>query len=627
MFRNGCLDGNGCMTVGGNALLADLQGDAVGMLGLPPPAVSEPDQMGTIGESMANNTQVTTSLKGDEIANSTKDKGAKTGAADSARGNGAETDNGHAAQEVKEVHLRNKQRAAKEAKAEQLRRMTNTTEGLSDSRQVRVAAPMAPEAALLQLIRNVQLRPDGGIRHLSQDLRHEAHEESDDEAPNVSKIRCLQKAGVDIPLAIISILRAIMNPLFIIFFDGALVLHYYFGRESALSARIFFRIEDTQVGKPLAELVAIVSIVELSSILLYVIWMLIDVIHVAIICLWWESAAQRNYSHVGAPLSKRSRTLSNKPLAHGGVSKYMLLASIFWVHLPRLQNWSNLRALALVHPELVHITIRQMQIRDAAARAVLECFLGMPPDLATDEEIIGSTVKVMLQYSSKYNTNSQRMTLASEYMRSRVYNVAMKLMDSHLGHARLEPPLNAQALSLRWRLNLLVALENLVIGSLLGVLLVVGFSSFLVKLCLTSFIFLNRDRTWIWMILYMIALLNQVISILPVNKLLKERVERFAFGSHGAVVPSEERCILQVYSALLAEQVWESRLFNFWQKLAIMIRLDDDDLQQFIVEEDQNHKMAVMLCVKKYLSEHGLLRSSWLLQWVRGSHYRRHFAV
>merc|ERR1719414_2650662 len=94
--------------------------------------------------------------------------------------------------------------------------------------------------------------------------------------------------------------------------------------------------------------------------------------------------------------------------------------------------------------------------------------------------------------------------------------------------------------------------------------------------------------------------LNSVLSILSVNELLWWRVETFVFGGADASVSTEERYILNTYLAALCMKIWESNQFGYAEKFAVLLQLDDDDLQQLIVEENHGDKRNVITTVKKY---------------------------
>merc|ERR1719410_2393553 len=98
------------------------------------------------------------------------------------------------------------------------------------------------------------------------------------------------------------------------------------------------------------------------------------------------------------------------------------------------------------------------------------------------------------------------------------------------------------------------------------------------------------------------------MGVVSVNQLLLQRVETFVFGGADAHVTTEERFLLEVYLANLAETVWVSHFIPTYQKIAIMLKLDDDDLQQLIIEEDAHSKSAVTLSVKKFMYRSGITR-------------------
>merc|ERR1740123_780896 len=98
--------------------------------------------------------------------------------------------------------------------------------------------------------------------------------------------------------------------------------------------------------------------------------------------------------------------------------------------------------------------------------------------------------------------------------------------------------------------------------------------------------------------------LNLTMGMMQINSLFLWRVQTFIFGGSDAVVSGEENYIMQVYLGLLIERVWELESISTFEKLTIMLKLDDDDLQQLVVDESEV-KARVSASIRGFMDRKG----------------------
>mmetsp|Transcript_57597 Transcript_57597/g.150051 ORF Transcript_57597/g.150051 Transcript_57597/m.150051 type:complete len:80 (+) Transcript_57597:3-242(+) len=63
---------------------------------------------------------------------------------------------------------------------------------------------------------------------------------------------------------------------------------------------------------------------------------------------------------------------------------------------------------------------------------------------------------------------------------------------------------------------------------------------------------------------------------------------------------------MSMYLAVLMDKVWNCKDLPLSQKLAIMLQLDDDDLQQLVIEEKDKQKGAIAASVRKWIHANAL---------------------
>lgn len=129
----------------------------------------------------------------------------------------------------------------------------------------------------------------------------------------------------------------------------------------------------------------------------------------------------------------------------------------------------------------------------------------------------------------------------------------------------------------------------------------IGFGGLLAKLAEGSVLLTTADAPPYGVIFWIVAFVNQLLSVMTVEELLVWRVETFIFGGCDARVSSEERYIISTYRGHLLERIWASGEFNLRDKVVLSVQLHDDDLQQLIVEEDHCAKSRILASVKRHM--------------------------
>lgn len=456
-----------------------------------------------------------------------------------------------------------------------------------DSRPELAEHHVDPENALTELLRHVHLDPDGGIANLSnanQDLSG---------STQLSKIAALTKSPGDLFLAFVGVIRGFANPLLILFTGAHHLTHV--GDDDWTKAATPL-IHSLGHGASVNQLITFLYIFECGTIVAIFLKIFWDLVYM----LW----VSRSFSH--AKLSGLS--------AH---PRYVFLAKLFWRDLPFLQSFSGMKALGYIHPDLIGKNARHFFVlHHQASRHFVERFLQVNKDTASDEELAEDVAKILIRYDHAHDTNDVKRKVASDYLQLHPYGLSQLLLKSSLSsnkQAMSQVNCNPSVLFMgRW-IKCIVVAENLGFVAVAFGMTAVGCLVFLAKLCIVARA-LGDINTPVWFLLLLLAaFLNQVMGIISVNQLLLWRVEAFVFGGSDAHVSPEEYYLIQVYLANLAETVWNSKFIPTYQKIAIMLKMDDDDLQQLIIEEDAYSKSAVTLSVKKFMYESGVSRPSAIL--------------
>eukprot|EP00746_Dinoflagellata_sp_MGD_P138606 gnl/MRDRNA2_/MRDRNA2_72235_c0_seq1.p1 gnl/MRDRNA2_/MRDRNA2_72235_c0~~gnl/MRDRNA2_/MRDRNA2_72235_c0_seq1.p1 ORF type:complete len:305 (+),score=44.31 gnl/MRDRNA2_/MRDRNA2_72235_c0_seq1:223-1137(+) len=113
--------------------------------------------------------------------------------------------------------------------------------------------------------------------------------------------------------------------------------------------------------------------------------------------------------------------------------------------------------------------------------------------------------------------------------------------------------------------------------------LAAGISAFICKVATASSIIFDRNQSEMYLCLYMLGFLNQVMGIIHVKRLLKERVLRVFSGGTDAIITLREEEVLEYYLAKLTETIWYT--WGSWKSTILLLTLDDDDFQSLLLEE------------------------------------------
>jgi len=442
-----------------------------------------------------------------------------------------------------------------------------------------------PGNAMSELIRHVQLDPDGGLANLgdsSQSLSAGAQ---------LSKIEALKKSPSEIAVAFIGIVRGITNPLFILCTGIPhlnMIAHGHRSRASTSALR--------QNHISVTYIITAMDIIECGTVIFMVLKVCWD-----LACMLWAS---RNFD------PSKTSGLSAHP-------RYVFLATLYWTDLPFLQNFSGLKALEYVHPELISKNAREFfSLHHQASRRFLERFLGTGRDTLSDEELAEDVTKLLVHYDHAADPENEQRAVAYEYLRKSPYDLSKAVLQSSLSSNEdkmFQAKCNPSALRLARWISCIVSAESLAFFVIASVVFCAGCLVFFAKFCIVSRALTDENTEFSWIVLLLASFLNQVLGIISVNQLLLWRLETFIFGGSDASVSPEERYLLQVYLANLAQRVWASDFISTSQKFAIMIQLDDDDLQQLIVEEDAQSKSSCIISVKQFMYQTGVSRPSVIL--------------
>jgi len=114
---------------------------------------------------------------------------------------------------------------------------------------------------------------------------------------------------------------------------------------------------------------------------------------------------------------------------------------------------------------------------------------------------------------------------------------------------------------------------------------IIGFDSFLVKYRTTSEFILAQDMS-INNLLAAVVLLNQILGVVQVAWVIRDRLFRFVFGGQDGVMDPEEKVRMNTWNALVAQRIWQ-KYTNPFDKVALLLTFCDDDFQRMALEEDQ----------------------------------------
>eukprot|EP00927_Polykrikos_kofoidii_P038786 TRINITY_DN33208_c0_g1_i4.p1 TRINITY_DN33208_c0_g1~~TRINITY_DN33208_c0_g1_i4.p1 ORF type:complete len:546 (-),score=90.70 TRINITY_DN33208_c0_g1_i4:96-1649(-) len=425
-------------------------------------------------------------------------------------------------------------------------------------------------SAMRDVLQHVRIDADGGIDNLHDGLDgQEVH----------SKLAMLQKDPVEFFVALLNLARTFFNP-GMIAWDASIHIWMYMHdgdfkkSANALDQTITFELPvSLNTMTMLVYGFELLAVVVLSS--MYA-WRLAS----AFIC---------NRDHYADNRSARP--------------KYVKLATFFWTDMRILQNFSTLRMLTFVHPNLITKNYKNFSIADDLARVLLEVqLLGRKPNTTNDGEMAEFVIVELLK-SNEWENEVQETSQVASWMVCRPSQLIDLLNGPYgNGNGKLRADWASKVRLFAWFMSAVMFLE--VVGFIIvaSLAFVLGIAAFFTKLC--NMCRLLRTPGWSKRVTLMrcASFLNEILGIIPVAQLLNDRVETIIFGGSDALVSTEERFVIKMYLGLLAETVFKCRL-PVWQKAAIMLQLDDDDLQQLVIEEDIWAKSLTILHVKHMLGE------------------------
>lgn len=117
--------------------------------------------------------------------------------------------------------------------------------------------------------------------------------------------------------------------------------------------------------------------------------------------------------------------------------------------------------------------------------------------------------------------------------------------------------------------------------------LVIGLDCFLIKYRAASYAILTDDLT-MENVLDAFFLLNQILGVVQLRWAVRQRLFRFVFGGEDGVLTAKEVVRMHVWSALVAQKIFEK--YCCLQALAFMLSWSDDDFQMLVITEPDEHR-------------------------------------
>jgi len=124
---------------------------------------------------------------------------------------------------------------------------------------------------------------------------------------------------------------------------------------------------------------------------------------------------------------------------------------------------------------------------------------------------------------------------------------------------------------------------------------IIGFDSFLVKFREGANQFIvstpESDKTQFRFGCFIGAamLLNQILGVVQLNWMIKERLFRFVFAGEDGVMTHSELVKKNTWNSQIAETMFTS-YGNYVDKLAMLLTFSDDDFQRLTLHERKSHK-------------------------------------
>lgn len=469
---------------------------------------------------------------------------------------------------------------------------------MDDNRPEVIEPPIDPHKAMKELLCHVHIDPDGGILNLSDWAR-------DTSGSQYSKINAIKKEGIENILALVAAMRSVLNPFFVVCFDIGMLKAYFLNEEWFM-----ILVENSQRIKaeiPLKECFIFDAFIEL-----------VGIAYILAITLWSAYWGWRS----------RNRSEDSRGSGDGMVSehdyKYHHVANFYWQDLPLLQSFSNMRTLTYIHPNLIMKNFKHNSVIDDVSRALLEKFLKYEAAKVSDEALAQDIAMFIVQRGEGISAKDRdyKMNYANQlidYRPSKLLTELRKCIPTNRGHL-VDKRYDFGAFDKTWKFTLVWFVEGVGMGLCGLACFVIGTVSFYTKICRLAFQLEDKDQVKFVAPFFFLMLVNQVMSIISIGRLLRWRVETFIFGGNDAHMSGEEKYVMHAYLALLADKIWSSGELTYWQKLAVMLQFDDDDLQQLVVEQDDYSKASVILSIKKHMSLTGATSRplNLLTDWMRG---------
>lgn len=442
-----------------------------------------------------------------------------------------------------------------------------------------------PEEAMKIILQHVHLDADGGLKNL------------DDNAGQHSKIEAVKKGPLEVAMALVFCFRCGLNVTKLLHFSGGMILNCLVAENhfGILTERYrHVHLPGISIGGHNAHLVIAVCAVEVVA------------------ALWVTFKMLRELC--GSVCAEKE-------------ARYIRLSKCIWRDMPRLSSLSAMRAMAWVHPNLLVKHSKDFDATDRYARYLMEQFLMDQEEVLTDEEITIQAGKLIFSKDEKYASLSseEKMDKANQFIDKGPLDVFAALRESFgsLPYAEREEKLfgfDHTVLDRHWRLRAVSFLERVVFVLVVIAMTVVGVGGLLAKLIEGSVVICSQDESAHKVVFWVVAFWNQLISVMAINELLLWRVQTFIFGGCDARVSNEEQYIIATYLGHLLRKIWESKMLTFFEKVAVTLKIDDDDLQQLIIEEDQASKSEVLASVKQHMQASGSSQGceGRLLQWMKG---------
>lgn len=302
--------------------------------------------------------------------------------------------------------------------------------------------------------------------------------------------------------------------------------------------------------------------------------------------------------------------------------RYFHLAKLFWHDLLQLQNVSALKALGYVHPTILAKRKQTLFTGDLCSKFMLTKFFKAKEDDLSQEEMAVQVGKIVLRARWREletiedrQATAECVAFATNAVDASPHDALTSLAEAL---AELTPAertsvlegvcADESVLAYAWRVDFMVLVEKLffMLGNV--VLLIVGFSGAIVKVSAGAVVLTDPDVDLFWIYFWIAAFCNQIIGVFSIEEMLLQRVHTFVFGGTDARVQMEEQFLIDIYMGHLMQRIWMSdhQHLSLGDKIALLCKLDDDDLQQLIVEEDFGQKSAVLLSVRRHLTQHQL---------------------